>query len=194
MLILFCGWAGAGKTTLARIVSNQLRMHYIDMDDLRQVSTGRPKPRPTTPDELEEEAVAMLANYGFMKNIVEWHLENSRPLVISGTFSKPAYWDLFLPLFGRHISTRVRVVRCLPVNDDALAVSEILQTREREGYNSSVNTVERYEEVKARFKEPPLEHLTVRTWGSLESAGECARKVLDYVVESGRPSVLPASE
>ena len=70
-------------------------------------------------------------------------------------------------------------------------MAAVLAEREREGYNSSVNTVARYEEVKSRFREPPVPHLTVRTWGSGASVDDCVNSVLAYVLECRGEDMRP---
>ena len=183
-VIFLCGWAGSGKTSIADRLKKILKIHCANIDAVRAALTGKPKnPLPETPEELEEEAVAMLANYGFTAHGVDWHLANNRSLIVTATFSKEKYWDLFRPVFEKHSHAKVKIIQCAPMNDTPEEVMRMLKKREEEeGYVAGVSTLERYLEVKGRWKEPPLPFEKIATWGSGNSIEDSARQAAEYVL------------
>lgn len=183
-LILLCGWAGGGKTAIANRLQKNLGIHCADIDKVRKALMGEPRnPHPETREELDEEAVAMLANYGFTAHAVDWHLANNRSLIVTATFSKEKYWDLFRPVFEKHPHATIKIIQCVPANDTPEETRAMLKKREEEEvYAAGVSTLERYLEVKGRWKEPPFPFHKVTTWGSGNSIEESARQAAEYIL------------
>lgn len=181
-LILLYGWAGGGKTAVAKHLEKRFGIPREEIDDVRERKMGRPKAKPETPDELEKEAVDMLKAYGLLAEVVDQHLAENRSLIITATFSKQKYWEIFRPIFKKHPHATIKIIQCVPVNDTPENVERILRQREREGYNSAVNTPERYYDVKGRFTAPPFPFHPVLTWGSENSIEKSARQATEHIL------------
>ena len=91
--------------------------------------------------------------------------------------------NLFRPVFEKHPHSRIKIIHCVPVNDTPEEVMRMLKKREEEeGYVAGVSTLERYLEVKGRWKEPPLPFEKIATWGSGNSIEDSARQAAEYVL------------
>lgn len=153
-------------------------MHWIDIDDIRFTCFGPPNPYPATEQELEKDRAEMLGSYRMLFAATTANLQMGRSLIISATFSRKSYWLELLASIPRH---PIKVIWCRPQNDTDEEISARL-ARRRFGENcwSSVNTLDRYKEVKGRFQAPTLPHLTLDT-SPPNSVEDCVARAIEYL-------------
>ena len=82
-IILFCGLPLSGKSTLARILANRLKIPYYDIDEIRHRFFQNPR------EEMSQEAnlFQMGISYEALFLITESLIKLGRDIVISATFS-----------------------------------------------------------------------------------------------------------
>ena len=96
-LIVICGWAMSGKSTIAKEISKTLGIHLIDIDDVRFLNFGRPNPHPDASEkEMERDKKEMIGSYELLCKAIDINLHMNRSLIITATFTRPIYWEIFL--------------------------------------------------------------------------------------------------
>jgi predicted kinase len=182
-LIVLCGWAVAGKDTLAAAIAKQLNIHWLDIDAVRVLNFGTPNPHPVSQQEMEKDRREMKGAYDLFYSSITANMAMGRRLIVTATFSRTSYWDNFLEiLIAARLSPNLRVIWCKPENDSDEEIARRLASRQF-GVNcwSSVNSLERYHEVKARFEIPPVEHLTLDT-SPPNTVENCVDEAIKYIL------------
>lgn len=181
-LIIICGWALSGKNTIAAGILNNLDIRWIDIDAIRILNFGTPDPHPDVSEEkMKRDQEEMKGSYELLYATIEKNLAMRNSLLITATFSRARYWDEILEILKQHPTVNYRVISCEPQNDDSEEISTRLQKRQF-GVNcwSAVNSIERYREVKERYKSPPFPHLKLDT-SPPNTIAECVRKAIAYI-------------
>ena len=185
LLMIVCGWPLAGKSTVAREVSENLGIRLLDIDrDIRVPMFGLPHPHPNTSDELtRRDQDEMRGSYELLWHAVEIYIRLNRHVIACCTLSRQIYQDALASVCLRNPAAKLRIVQCRPQNDGQEEITRRLDSPDRKfGTNcfSSVNSHERYEEVKRRYATISLPHLELDTSppNTLES---CVRDALTYI-------------
>lgn len=164
-IVIVCGWALAGKDTIAAELSKRLDMPWLDIDQVRRLNFGAPNPLPVSVEEMDRDRLEMKGSYQLLYSSVGINAAMGRSLIATATFSRAAYWDSFFQsVAAAGASPKLRVIWCKPENDSDEEIAGRLARRQF-GVNcwSPVNTLARYNEVKGRFQAPPIEHLMLDT-------------------------------
>ena len=182
MLVVVCGWPMAGKSTVARELSRKLGIHHVDIDDnIRFPIFGTPHPHPnSSPELMQKDREEIASSYELLMNAVDVYLRLSRSLIITATFSRKIGQEKLKAVCDRYPNSELKVVQCLPKNDDDEEIQKRLSDRVF-GKNcfSSVNSSERYNEVKNRFEPILLPHLKIDT---TKPFAFCIKEALEYLV------------
>lgn len=184
-LIVVCGWPLSGKNTIAKHIAEALRVHWIDIDDIRILNFGPPDPHPNISEEtMEQDRREMKGSYELLYAGVNIVLGMKRSLIITATFSRASYWEPLLAYLAQYPETALKVIWCRPLKDGDEEIARRLEGRIF-GVNSwsSVNSMEHYAEVKNRFEIPPVTHLELDT-SPPHSPNECAKQVIAYILSS----------
>jgi predicted kinase len=165
LLIVICGLPLSGKSTVARRLSPMLRIPHLDIDDnIRRPVFGLPHPHPETSSALMQQDVQeMLASYKLLLLAADCFLEQHRSLILTATFSRRTYREMLIATVCKHPQARLKVLWCYPTNDSIHELARRLEKRRHENNASSVNSIERYVEVKSRFEPLELPHLRIET-------------------------------
>ncbi len=194
-LIGVFGWPFSGKTSLANSLAEKLRIHVVDINDVRLLAIGKPYSNPNeSPEKKQRDGQEMGGAYRLLFAIADWHLEMGRSLIITCTLSrKQGGQDKLRAVYEKYPRARVRFIQCVPENDANETVDTLIRkAREKEvmtpwgPYKDPVNTIERYLEVKGRYNPIELPHLKIPTWGSGNSIEDEVRLALNYIL---RPQV-----
>lgn len=180
-LIIVCGWPLSGKTEIARLISQTLEIHWIDIDDIRLLNFGKPNPYPNASNYLMEiDKAEMGGAYELLNTSAKLNLQIGRQLIITATFSRKKYWKN-LQQIGNPAS--MKIIWCKPINDSIEEIKRRLSGRQF-GINcwSTVNSIERYLEVKTRFENPPPPYLELNT-SPPNSVEECVQKAMAYLLD-----------
>ncbi len=184
-LIIGCGWSLSGKTTVMNLVSEKLRIPYLDIDAIRKAAFGEP-PKDLT-GETQNEAAEMLAAYRLLSRVCDEHLHLGRSLIVTATFSKNTYHEIWNAMLDRHPQAQAHLIWVKPVPgaDTEEAVSRLLAERST-NYRGATTSYHRYTEVRDRFLEngraliEKREHLKALTWPEF-SREETAEQILRYL-------------
>jgi predicted kinase len=182
-LIVICGWAVAGKDTIASAVSNKLGILWLDIDHVRRLNFGVPNPKPISEQEMKQDREEMKETYKLFYSSIAMNIAMGRPLIATATFSRANYWnDFFQSLAAAEVSPELHVIWCKPENDTNEEILRRLSLRQF-GVNcwSSVTTLERYNEVKSRFQAPPGEYLALDT-SPPNTIEHCANEAVQYIL------------
>lgn len=182
-LAVFCGWAISGKGTVAELVSRKLGIHWIDVDAVRVLSFGPPNPHPNISEmAMNRDREEMKGAYDLLYAATEINLRAKRRLIITATFSRARYWDPITETLGRHPETEPRIIWCKPENDSDDEIRHRLEGR-KFGINSwsSVNSLERYHEVRSRFDPIQFPHLELDT-SPPNTPEKCAEQAVAYIL------------
>lgn len=189
-IVIGCGWALSGKTTAMARASELLGIRHLDIDtSFRTPVFGQPPKKPSTPQEMQNEADEMLASYRIMSRAADEFLRLGRSLVVTATFSKPIYHTIFNQMIARHPEAHPYLVWIQPEpGADTEDNVNRLFTERGSRYESSVNTYERYVEVRGRFltnAKPIIEkrsHLKALTW-PVNTPEETVHQVVRYITD-----------
>lgn len=184
LLSVICGWPLCGKGTIARAVSERLRIRHLDIDEnIRRPIFGPPHPHPeTSPELMKQDGQEMLASYKLLLLAADCFLEQRRSVILTATFSRMSYQEMLAATLGKHPHAKARIIWCYPKNDSPEEVCRRLEKRRLEGSASSVNSMERYLEVKGRFEPIELLHLQIDT-SPPNTEEACVRQALAYIVQ-----------
>ena len=181
-LVVVCGWPVSGKTTIAKRLQQALGFHRVDIDDVRLLATGLPNPHPDASLELRQrDADEMAAAYKLLLSITDWHLERTRPLIITATFSRVSGQRDLKTVIDRHPHMPVRIIWCRPEGDTRAEIGLRLQREFGRDYVGGVNSYDRYLEVKARYESIGLPHMKLDT-GPQRSVDESVEMALGYIL------------
>jgi predicted kinase len=183
LLIVICGWPLSGKGTVARGVSEALGIRHLDIDEnIRRPVFGLPHPHPeTSPAIMQQDVQEMLASYKLLLLAADCFLEQRRPLILTATFSRCIYLEMLTRMMSKHPESRLKIVWCHPTNDSTDEVGRRLETRRHENSASSVNSIERYVEVKSRFEPIQWPHVRIET-SPPASEKHSVHEALRYIV------------
>jgi predicted kinase len=182
-LVVVCGWPLSGKGTIARHLAKDPSMHWIDIDDVRVLNFGPPNPHPNISEEaMRRDKAEMKGSYELLYAAIGITLAMRRPLIVSATFSRAFYWEPVIAALARHPEGTLRILWCKPKGDTEGEIRRRLSKRHF-GVNcwSSVNSVERYEEVKGRYEAPTLSLLQLDT-SSPRHMKKCVEEARAYVL------------
>lgn len=141
MLVVVCGLPGAGKTTVAEMVAEEVGGHLLRTDVVRKELVGDPEYSPEETD----------LTYREVRDRAERLLRDGEGVVLDGTFRRRAERDRAATLAER-IGTPFRLVRV--ACRDAVCRERI---RQRETDASDAN-VAVYEELRETFEPVELDH------------------------------------
>ena len=182
-LIVVCGWAVAGKDTIAAALSKRLDIHWLDIDQVRRLNFGEPNPDPTSEEEMKHDRREMKGAYSLFYTAITENIAMGNDLIVTATLSRTNYWKDFLQaLASAGVSPELRVIWCKPENDSDEEILRRLAQR-KFGVNcwSTVTTLRRYNEIKARFDPPQVEHLTLDT-SPPNTIDGCTDKAAEYIL------------
>lgn len=187
-MIFICGWPFSGKTSLAKRVRDELNGHHIDIDDMRWLAIGKPHPHPNKSPELtRKDEQEMGGAYRLVFTTIDWHLEMGRSILATATLSsKPHGQEKLRAVYEKYPAALVRIIQCVPENDTPEAVAEMMAKRDfgEDGYKGTVNSSERYYEVKGRYHPIELPHLKIPTWGSGMTIEDELKLALIYILSA----------
>jgi predicted kinase len=184
LLVVICGWPLAGKGTVARRVSQMLHIRHLDIDNnIRRPVFGLPHPHPELSSALMQQDVQeMLASYKLLLLAADCFLEQRRSLILTATFSRRTYQEMLATVVSKHPEVRLKVLWCYPTNDSTNEVTRRLEKRRHENNASSVNSIDRYLEVKSRFEPLELPHLRIET-SAPASEEDTLRRAAEYILD-----------
>lgn len=161
------GWPGSGKTELASRLEQELSVHRLDIDEIRRLCFGMPHPHPNQSEELKNlDVLEMRGGYTLLLSAATYTMtELKRSVIVTATFSRQSGQKHLLSAWQK-TSGNLRVLWCYPTDDSPKAVAELFEARTfgDGGYLGTVNSPERYFEVKERFDVPTLPHQIIQTW------------------------------
>jgi hypothetical protein len=186
LLAVFCGWSLAGKSTVAGIVAAALDIRLIDIDrNIRYPVFGMPHPYPDASDELmRRDAEEMMGSYELLWHAAEIHIRLQRSVIVCCTLSREAYQTDLEGISQRNPEANLKIVRCIPQNDDQAEILRRLNNPDRsfgENCFSSVNSYEGYLRVKNRYQAIRLPHFEINT-SPPHTAETCAQRALEYIL------------
>lgn len=185
-LVFICGWPFSGKSSLAERVREKLGVYHVDIDDMRWLAIGKPYPHPNESPELaKRDGQEMGGAYRFLFDCIDWHLEMGRSILATATLSsKPHGQEKLRAVYEKYPEARVRIIQCVPQGDTPEVIAEMMAKRNfgEDDYKGTVNSPERYYEVKARYNPIELPHLKVATWGSPNTVEDELKLALDYIL------------
>ncbi|OGY65337.1 MAG: hypothetical protein A3A16_02725 [Candidatus Harrisonbacteria bacterium RIFCSPLOWO2_01_FULL_44_18] len=179
-LIVVCGWPVSGKSTIAENLSKELKIHWVDIDDIRRIIFGIPHPHPDQSPELRaRDNQEMSESYQLLMHVVDFHLTYNRSLIITATFSRKTGQDALQNIYEKHPSVPVKIIQCKPTLLDDTAVEKRISSRGfGEKYIGGVNSLARYHEVKDRYEPIELPHIEIDTSGDISQCVEAALKFI----------------
>ncbi len=123
----------------------------------------------------------MKGAYELLFASVGMNLRMPRSLIVTATFSRTSYWKNFFATFSCP-APHLKIIWCRPQNDSDEEIQRRLDGRQF-GINcwSSVNSLERYHEVKNRYETIKLPHLELDT-SPPHTVDESAEKALAYIL------------
>ena len=183
ILIIICGWAISGKGTVAKGVSDALKIHWIDIDEVRTLNFGPPNPNPNaSEDTKKKDNEEMKGSYYLLYSAIEQVFEMERSLIVTATFSRIRYWKEILDAVNKHQNYDLKVVWCVPKNDSNEEISKRLAKRVFSVNSwSAVNSLDRYKEVKDRFKLPPIPYIEIDT-SPPNTPEKCVEQAVTYIL------------
>lgn len=179
-LIVVCGWPVSGKSTIAERLSKELKIHWIDIDDIRRIIFGIPHPHPDqSPDLQVRDSQEMAESYRLLMRGVDLHLKYNRSLIITATFSRKTGQDALRKTYEKYLAAQVKIIQCKPTPLDDAAVEKRINNRGfGEKYVGGVNSLARYHEVKNRYEPIELHHIEIDTSGNVSQCVETALKFI----------------
>jgi predicted kinase len=150
MLVVVCGLPGAGKTTVAGTVVDELDAERIRTDVVRKELFDDP-----SYSTAETEAV-----YQTVCDRAADHLANDEHVVLDGTFRERDLRQPALALAREHGVDRM----ILKVEADDAVVRERIRQREDDASDADVSV---YEQYRDRFEPIEVDHVVVDNSGSL---------------------------
>lgn len=171
----------SGKSTIAKEISKTLEAHLIDIDDVRFLNFGPPNPNQTKSEEREIDKKEMFGSYELLLRAAVINLALDRSLIITATFSRETYWDMFRKIVKIPPNVCLKIISCEPQNDSEQEIRNRL-TKRTFGKNtwSAVNSFELYEEVKNRYQSPNFPHLKLDT-SPPNTVGDSVKRTLTYI-------------
>jgi len=138
-LIVFTGYLGTGKSTLAQRLAAETNWRLLQIDKLRRIMIPQP-------DYNDEEMENM---YRVMLAAAEAWLKRGFDVILDATFSKPIYHYLLRKLVER-ARADLKVIFCV-CSDEEATKRLVRRMRERKS-DAADTTVEKYFAHKGRFK------------------------------------------
>ena len=185
-MIFVGGWPFSGKTSLAERLRDELKIHHVDIDEIRWLAIGKPHPHPNeSPELMKRDVQEMGGAYRFLFTIIDWHLEMGRSILATATqSSKPHGQDKLRVVYEKYPNARIRIIQCVPQGDTKETVRGLMTNRDfgAGGYKGAVNSPERYFKVKGRYNPIEFPHVKIPTWGSSKSIDDEVRQALDYIL------------
>ncbi|MDO8536897.1 MAG: AAA family ATPase [bacterium] len=152
-LIFTVGLPTSGKSTLGAQLGSRTETRFLDIDELASLCFGPPEENPyATPEGADRDRKRMFGAYNVLATAVNFSIACGDSIIIAGTFSRLAYWDLFLPIIKQHPGIEVRVVWCRILHDEESIVTKRV---ERRGYRGGCRSLEHYLKDRERYVPPP---------------------------------------
>lgn len=179
-LIVICGLPLSGKSTIAKMVSEKLGIHWVDIDDVRRFCVGIPYPRPDdSPELMKKDEREMRAAYQILLYAADINLKMERSIIITATFSRRIRQQEITSLCRKH-SIIPKIIQCIFQNDSKKEIERRLERGFGEKYYGGVNSYDRYLEVKARYQSIELPHLKIDT-SPPHPSKKTITKVIEYI-------------
>ena len=180
--IVFFGPPGSGKGTIAKKVAQKLKVHWLDIDEIRVLNFGLPNPYPNTSEKsMELDRAEMKGSYELLYAATAINLQMQKSLIITATFSRSSYWGEVTKTLNKHPEYQCKIIWCKPLNDTEEEIRNRLKKRIF-GVNcySSVNSIERYREVKDRYEPIYVPHRELDT-SPPNSIVICVNAAVNYI-------------
>ena len=179
IIAVVCGWPLSGKTTLARILADDLDIAYVDIDEHVRLPVFKlPNPHPSNKEEMKMDGLQMKWSYYLLYTAIDGYLEIGKSVIVTATFSRARYWEPVVASLAKYPEARFKVIWCRP-NDSESMIEERLSQREfGVNYWSAVNSYERYKEIRDRYEPITLPHLLLDTSRSI---GECRAEAIGFL-------------
>lgn len=177
-LIILRGLPASGKSTLAKLVAQALKIHLIDVDDARFICTGPPHPRPEESPELrKKDGQEMGSAYATMLFMADRNLKMGRDVILTATFSRSLGKEQIDKLVADNPGTELKIVWCNPRD---ITQAEVELRLRREGYRGATTTFGRWQELQAAYERIDLPMLDLNT-APPHTVNECVRLAIDYI-------------
>lgn len=160
LLIVIAGPPVSGKSTLGRLLSSELNLHYCDSDELRAVAFGVPNREEYFArwKNLENARALILKDmtlmYRLLHEAVLLTLEEGRSMILSATYASKSSQEFLKGIIHTH-TPRFRFILC---DTDTCSEEEIkrrLSVREEENeYVLGSVLWEDYQAVMRRYERP----------------------------------------
>ena len=184
-LIVICGWPFSGKTSLAERLRDKLGLHHIDIDEVRWLMVGKPHPHPNeSPELMKRDGQEMGMAYRLLIAGASENLAAGRSLIITATFSRKIGQQNLVDRMAKHKQAQLKIIQCIPAGSTNEEIVCRMANRSfgNGGYKGSVNSPERYFEVKDRYEKIELPHIEIKTWGANTIEEEIA-EAIKYIDE-----------
>ncbi len=170
-IILFCGLPLSGKSTLARILANRLKIPYYDIDEIRHRFFQNPR------EEMSQEAnlFQMGISYEALFLITESLIKLGRDIVISATFSGRKARHNIIEI-SRINNAPIKAIYC-HASDEIIKERLAYREKNKDSF-STCRTWEHYERDKSKYGLLPLPVLVADT--SI-SQTENLERIIDFL-------------
>jgi len=177
---VFCvmGLPLSGKTTVCEILSKELGIHYIDIDDgpAKCVKPREEEPY-RTPESTSTERKRMNAAYIILHSAVGVNLQMGWPCIVSATYSRKSSLKFLRDAVERQ-GGYLKIILC-HFNDTNEEIVRRLNIRLREGEPGGCRSVKHYLSDKERFEMPETPFLEINT--SQYGPSEAVNKIKSYI-------------
>lgn len=170
-IILFCGLPLSGKSTLARILANHLKISHFDIDEIRHRFFQNPQ------EEMSQEAnlFQMGISYEALFLVTESLSKLGRDIVISATFSGRRARHNIIEI-SRKNNAPIKAIYC-HASDEIIRERLVCREKNKDSF-STCRTWEHYKEDKAEYGILPLPVLVADT--SISQA-ENLERIIDFL-------------
>ncbi len=187
LVVAVAGLPAVGKGTLAKALSQALNVRYLDIDDnIRLPIFGPPHSNSyTDPVLMAQGRAEMGQSYDLLLHAAEAHLNLSRSVIVTATFSHALARKNLQGVMERHPEARLRVIWCRTRREE-VELPEIERRLDPSVRKFGVNyfggctTLAHYLADKERYPDMDLPHLELDTFPP-NTVEECARRALEFV-------------
>lgn len=166
LLVIVCGSPFSGKTTIARKLSQDLKIKYIDIDKIRELFFSNLHPFPEHSKKIfDQHNREMLVSYDLFFHYIINFFKLENKLIAGATFSSKISWLNIKKILDKVGDINLKIIKCEIKGENKKEIERRLKSRglAKNIYEGKVDYFQHYLNVKGRFDDILFPYLCLYT-------------------------------